>query len=45
MAEDFGLMLNVDLTPERYRALALKPTDSVYVTPKAGKIFEPDYTI
>jgi sulfate transport system ATP-binding protein len=45
MAEDFGLMLNVDLTPERYRTLSLKLNESVYVTPKAGKIFEPDYTI
>ena len=45
MAEDFGLMINVDLTPERYRLLALKPNDTVFVTPKAAKIFEPDYTI
>ena len=39
MAEDFGLMLNVDLTPDRYRDLKLRPNDSVYVTPKAGKVF------
>src|SRR5262249_37339438 len=45
MAEDFGLMLNVDLTPERYRALRLKPGDGVFVTPKAATIFEPDYAI
>jgi sulfate/thiosulfate transport system ATP-binding protein len=45
MAEDFGLMINVDLTPERYRTLALHPNDAVYVTPKAAKVFEPDYTI
>jgi sulfate transport system ATP-binding protein len=45
LAEDFGLMLNVDLTPDRYRALALKPNDTVYVTPKTAKIFEADYSI
>lgn len=45
LAEDFGLMLNVDLPIERYRQLELKSRESVYVTPKAAKIFEPDYTI
>ena len=43
--EDFGLMLNVDLPPERARTLGLKAGDAVYVSPKAAKIFEPDYTI
>ena len=45
LAEDFGLMLNVDVTPDRYKALALKPDETVYVTPKSAKIFESDYTI
>jgi sulfate transport system ATP-binding protein len=45
MAEDFGLMINVDLTPDRYRLLRLLPGDAVYVTPKSAKVFEPDYTI
>jgi sulfate transport system ATP-binding protein len=45
LAEDFGLMLNVDLPLERYRDLRLKTGEGVYVTPKAAKIFEPDYTI
>jgi sulfate transport system ATP-binding protein len=45
LAEDFGLMLNVDITPDRYKALALKPDDTVYVTPKSAKIFETDYSI
>ena len=45
MAEDFGLMINVDITLDRYRALALKPNETVYVTPKNAKIFESDYTI
>jgi sulfate transport system ATP-binding protein len=45
LAEDFGLMINVDLTLERYRTLELKIGESVYVTPKSAKIFEPDYAI
>lgn len=45
LAEDFGLMLNVDISPERQRSLALKPGESVFVTPKTAKIFEPEYTI
>jgi sulfate/thiosulfate transport system ATP-binding protein len=44
-AEDFGLMLNVDVTPDRYKSLGIKPGDLVYVSPKTAKIFEPDYTI
>jgi sulfate transport system ATP-binding protein len=45
MAEDFGLMITVDISPEHFKTLALKPGDAVYVTPKAAKLFIPDYTI
>jgi sulfate transport system ATP-binding protein len=45
LAEDFGLMINVDITLERYRELHLKTGEDVYVTPKAAKIFVPDYAI
>ncbi len=45
LAEDFGLMITVDVTPERFKDLALKPGEVVYVTPKAAKFFSPDYTI
>ena len=45
LAEDFGLMINVDVSPEQYRTLALKPGDEVYVQPKNAKIFDPDYAI
>jgi sulfate transport system ATP-binding protein len=45
LAEDFGLMINVDLTPERYKDLRLQTGEGVFVTPKAATIFEPDYTI
>ena len=45
LAEDFGLVITVDISPERYKSLGLKQGEGVYVTPKAAKIFEPDYTI
>ena len=45
LAEDFGLMINVDISPERHKSLALHPGESVFVTPKTAKIFEPEYTI
>ncbi|MBA4190501.1 MAG: sulfate ABC transporter ATP-binding protein [Planctomycetaceae bacterium] len=45
MAEDFGLVITVDVSPERFRDLALKTAEVVYVTPKSGKIFDTDYTI
>jgi len=45
LAADFGLMLNVDLTPERYRDLAVCVGDEVFVSPKTAKMFEPDYAI
>jgi sulfate transport system ATP-binding protein len=38
-------MINVDITPDRYKALALKPNETVYVTPKSAKIFDADYSI
>jgi sulfate transport system ATP-binding protein len=45
MAEDFGLVITVDISPERYKALGLKSGESVYVTPKAAKLFDQDYSI
>ncbi|MDY3552675.1 sulfate/molybdate ABC transporter ATP-binding protein [Gemmata sp. JC717] len=45
LAEDFGLMINVDITPERHKTLALKQNELVYVTPKSARIFEGDYSI
>jgi len=44
-AEDFGLMVNVDITPDKHRELALLVGEAVYLSPKAGKMFEPDYAI
>jgi len=45
VAEDFGLMLNIDISPEKYRHLELRTGEAVYVSPKTAKMFEPDYAI
>ncbi len=45
MAEDFGLMINVDLTKDRYQSLSLQTGEVVFLTPKNAKVFQPDYAI
>ncbi len=45
VAEDFGLMLNIDISPERHRQLGLRVGEAVHVSPKTAKMFEPDYAI
>jgi sulfate transport system ATP-binding protein len=44
-ADDFGLVVNVDISPDRHKELRLTTDEIVFVSPKAAKIFEPDYTI
>ncbi len=49
-AEDFGLMLNIDVTPDRHRELNLRVGEPVFVTPKTAKFFgapptDQDYAI
>jgi sulfate/thiosulfate transport system ATP-binding protein len=39
LAEDFGLMLNIDLTPDRHKFLSLRVGEIVYVSPKTAKVF------
>jgi len=41
-AEDFGLVLTVDLPPDRYKELGLKVGDSVYVAPRRVRVFVRD---
>jgi sulfate/thiosulfate transport system ATP-binding protein len=45
VAEDFGLMLNVDITPEKYRHLGLTTGEAIFVSPKSAKLFDYDYVI
>jgi sulfate transport system ATP-binding protein len=43
-SEDFGLAVNVDLPPDRYKALNLASGDAVFLFPKTA-VHGPDYTI
>ena len=45
LAEDFGLVMNVDVSPEKYKRLGLAAGDLVFVSPKSAKVFEPEYAI
>jgi len=47
VAPEFGAAIHVEVTPERFRTLAVKPGDVVYVSPRRVRVFMPesDYTI
>lgn len=46
LSETFGVALNVDLRPERYAELALRPGDQVFAMPRRVRVFMPeDYVI
>jgi sulfate transport system ATP-binding protein len=45
VAEQFGLLINVDVVPERYAALRLKAGEVVYISPKRARMFTDDYMI
>ena len=50
IAKEFGLMLNIDMTPDRHKQLDIRVGQMVYVSPKSAKLFhvptEPiDYSI
>jgi len=44
-SSDFGVALNVEVSPERYDELALKAGDTVYVSPRKVRVFVPEYVI
>jgi len=44
-AEDFGVLLSVDLTPERQGELGLAVGDTVFVVPRQLRVFVQDYSI
>ncbi len=44
-ADHFGLMVNVDLSPDRYNSLHLKTGEHVFVSPKRARMFVDDYSI
>ena len=45
LASDFGVGLNVEISPERYGELGLKTGDTVYVSPRRVRVFVPEYVI
>jgi sulfate transport system ATP-binding protein len=45
VADPFGLLVNVDVAPERHAALRLKPGEVVYIAPKRARMFADDYVI
>jgi sulfate transport system ATP-binding protein len=45
LSEQFTLMINVDLAPERYSILKLKIGEVVYISPKRARMFQDDYVI
>jgi sulfate/thiosulfate transport system ATP-binding protein len=45
IAEQFGLLINVDVVQERYAAMRLKAGEVVYIAPKGGRMFTDDYVI
>ena len=44
-AADFGVLLTVDLTPDRYAELGLMVGDTVHVVPRQLRVFVQDYSI
>jgi len=45
VSQEFGVALNVELSPERYAELTLKTGDLVYVSPRKVRVFVPEYVI
>jgi sulfate/thiosulfate transport system ATP-binding protein len=45
LSNDYGVGLNVELSPQRYRELALQTGEIVYVSPRKVRVFTPEYVI
>lgn len=45
LALDFGAVVNVELSRERFDELALRTGDTVYISPRRVRVFVPEYTI
>jgi hypothetical protein len=44
-SEAFGVLLNVDLSWDRFAELKIAPGDVVYVAPRQMRVFVQDYVI
>src|SRR5215207_5490218 len=45
LAEQFGLLVNVDVVQERYATLGLRSGEIVYIAPKKARMFADEYVI
>jgi sulfate transport system ATP-binding protein len=45
LAEEFSLVVNVDVSPAEFSDLGLRANETVYVSPRRVRLFVPDYTI
>ncbi len=45
LAEQFGLLVNVDVVQERYVSLGLRSGEIVYIAPKRARMFADEYVI
>lgn len=45
LSDDFGVDMQVDVSPERYAELGIKAGDTVYVSPRRVRVFVPEYVI
>jgi sulfate/thiosulfate transport system ATP-binding protein len=45
IVEQFGLLISVDVAPERHANLHLKPGELVFIAPKKARMFADDYVI
>ena len=45
LSPQYGVGLSVELSPDRYRELALKAGETVYVSPRKVRVFTPEYVI
>jgi sulfate/thiosulfate transport system ATP-binding protein len=45
MSEEFNLLVNVDVSPERYAEMRLTVGELAYISPKRARIFQDDYVI
>lgn len=45
VAQDYGLGIHVEMAAERFKELALKTGDTVYVSPRRARVFVPEYAI
>jgi sulfate transport system ATP-binding protein len=44
-SEEYGIAINVNVSPERYEELSLRTGETVHVSPRRARVFMPEYVI